>query len=163
MPRLDPDQPLLPSLLDRLIDEQPEQASELPRSRSQVLRDLKQSVRRDLQDLLNSHQRCSPVPEDLAALQVSLAGYGIPDIRSIDMATGGGRAEFRRVLEGVICRFEPRLHEVRVELLENVDPLDRLLRFRIHGVLRGDPAPEVVAFNSAMKPATGNVEVASGR
>jgi len=48
MPRISPDQPLLPSVLDRLLDDDPGVSRDPPRSRHQVLRELKQSVRRDL-------------------------------------------------------------------------------------------------------------------
>jgi len=47
---------LIPSVLDRLLDDDPASAREAPKARTQVLRELKQSVRRDLEWLLNS--RC---------------------------------------------------------------------------------------------------------
>ena len=54
MTRAQPNQPLVPSVLDRLLDDNPGAKSEPPQSRHQVLRDLKQSVRRDLENLLNT-------------------------------------------------------------------------------------------------------------
>ncbi len=63
-------------------------------------------------------------------------------------------------MERVIRQFEPRLTKVTVALLDpGAEPVDRTLRFRIEGLLRVDPAPEPVAFDSAVEPATGNVEV----
>ena len=44
MSRIRPDQLLVPSLLDRLLDDEPESLQELPKLRSQRLIDLKQSV-----------------------------------------------------------------------------------------------------------------------
>ena len=44
-------------------------------------------------------------------------------------------------------------------MLHDAGPLDRTLRFRIDGLLRAEPAPEPVVFDSALQPATGNVEV----
>jgi type VI secretion system protein ImpF len=44
-------------------------------------------------------------------------------------------------------------------MLENSNPLDRTLRFRIDALLYAEPAPEPVVFDSAMEPATGNVEI----
>ena len=46
------DQPLVPSVLDRLLDYEPDVKREPPKSRHQVLRELKQSVRRDLEALM---------------------------------------------------------------------------------------------------------------
>ena len=80
MAKVDADQPLLPSLLDRLIDEEPDDSREPPKSRSQLLRELKQSIRRDLENLLNTRQRCRSWPENFDELTVSLVSYGIPDM-----------------------------------------------------------------------------------
>lgn len=159
MAKLQSDQPLVPSLLDRLIDDRPDETRELPKSRSQVFREFKQSVRRDLENLLNTHQRSTTCPEELAELKVSVVNYGIPDIRGADLGTGAGRKYFARLVQEVIRKFEPRFQQVRVDLLDNSDPLDRILRFRIEAMLRVDPAPEPVVFDSALQPATGNVEV----
>ena len=54
MAKIEADQLLTPSVLDRLIDEEPTSTRELPKSRGQVLRDLKQHIRRDLENLLNT-------------------------------------------------------------------------------------------------------------
>ena len=162
MERVQPDQPLLPSLLDRLIDDRPDETREAPKSRSQVFREFKQGVRRDLENLLNTHQRARTHPENLEELNRSVVSYGIPDLRGADLATSGGRRNFARLVEEVIQRFEPRFLQVRVDLLDNADPLDRILRFRIEALLRVDPAPEPVVFDSAVEPATGNVEVRGG-
>ena len=78
MAKIEADQPLVPSVLDRLIDDEPTATREPPKSRGQVLRDLKQSVRRDLENLLNTRQRCKSWPENLSELEVSLVNYGFP-------------------------------------------------------------------------------------
>jgi type VI secretion system protein ImpF len=159
MAKVQADQPLVPSVLDRLVDERPEESREPPKSRNQLFRDFKQSVRRDLENLLNTHSRCTSYPAHLAELEFSLVNYGIPDVRGADMGTAEGRAAFTRIVEGVIRKFEPRFQQVRVALLDNTDPLDRMLRFRIEALLRIDPAPEPVVFDTSVQPVTGNVEV----
>jgi len=153
------DQPLVSSVLDRLLDDEPSKTLETPKSRTQVLRELKQSVRRDLENLLNTRGRSTSWPEHFQEIELSLLSYGIPDITGADLASAQRREEFRRVLERVIRHFEPRLTKVSIKLLEQGQPLDRTLRFRIEGVLNVEPVPEPVAFNSAVEPATGNVEV----
>lgn len=159
MTRVRPDQPLIASVLDRLLDDDPTATRELPKSRHQVLRDLKQSVRRDLENLLNTRWRPMPWPPELAELETSLVNYGIPDITGEGLGSARGREEFRRAVEMVIRRCEPRFKTVRVEMLQNAEPLDRTLRFRIDALLYAEPAPEPVVFDSAFEPATGNVEV----
>src|SRR3954470_18006227 len=79
MPPIRSDQPLVPSVLDRLLDDAPETTTEPARSRAQLLRDLKQSVRRDLEDLLNTRRRHLDLPPGLAELDHSPLAYGIPD------------------------------------------------------------------------------------
>jgi type VI secretion system protein ImpF len=159
MPRAKADQPLVPSLLDRLLDDDPAATRDAPRARSQVLSELKQSVRRDLENLLNSRWRCEALPDDQDELPLSLVNYGIPDITGASLGSAANREQFRQVIERVIRHFEPRFQQVTVEMLENAEPLDRALRFRIEALLYAEPAPEPVVFDSALQPATGNVEV----
>ncbi len=159
MARVRTDQPLVPSVLDRLIDEEPSAKREPAKSRSHVLRELKQSVRRDLENLLNTRWRCSNWPQDLDELELSLVNYGIPDITGSSFGSGRSQEEFVRVMERVIRHFEPRFQSVEVEILGNAQPLDRTLRFRINALLRAEPAPEPVVFDSSLQPSTGNVEV----
>jgi len=89
--------------------------------------------------------------------------YGIPDITGADLASTGQRERFRQIMERVIQHFEPRFKKVSIEMLDNIDPADRTLRFRIDALLHAEPAPEPVVFDSAMQPSTGNVEVKRGR
>lgn len=159
MPRIEADQPVLPSVLDRLLDEDPGTRREGPKTRAQMLRALKQSVRRDLENLLNTRRRCKGWPPDLEELDRSLVDYGIPDITGASLSSAHSRQQFAEILQRVIRRYEPRFQSVKVQLLENADPLDRTLRFRIDAMLIAEPAPEPVVFDSAVQPTTGNVEV----
>ena len=163
MARVEANQPLIPSVLDRLLDDDPSATIEAERSRNQVLRELKRSVRRDLENLLNTRWRCTGWPEDLDQLELSLVNYGIPDITGADLAGSRERERFCRIMERVISHFELRFKRVVVEMLDNTDPTDRTLRFRIDALLHAEPAPEPVVFDSSMEPSTGGVEVKKGR
>jgi type VI secretion system protein ImpF len=153
------DQPLVPSVLDRLLDYEPEVKRELPKSRHQVLRDLKQSVRRDLENLLNSRQRCLAYPPALKELKQSLVNYGIPEFLGTNLTASQDRESFCRTLQTVVQQYEPRFKSVKVILLTNAEPLDRTLRFRIDALLYADPAPEPIIFDSMLEPASGSVAV----
>jgi type VI secretion system protein ImpF len=159
MAKIKADQPLLPSVLDRLIDEEPGVRRDPPQSRTQVLRELKQSVRRDLENLLNTRQRCLPYPENLAELESSLVSYGMPDIIGTTLVGTEGRERLRKLLEEIIRRFEPRFKSVKVELLDSTESLDRTLRFRIDALLYATPAPEPVSFDSALEPVSGSIDI----
>src|SRR5690349_3076064 len=107
MARIRDDQPLIPSVLDRLLDDDPANSQEAPKSRSQVLRELKQSVRRDLENLLNTRWRCVSWPPNLDQIDLSLINYGIPDFTGVNMAAPSERERLRQVIERIIRKFEP--------------------------------------------------------
>jgi type VI secretion system protein ImpF len=159
MAKIRSDQPLVPSILDRLIDERPDESREAPKTRSQALREVKLSLQRDLENLLNTRRRATGWPADLTELELSLASYGIPDIAGADLGSIENREQFARTVAATIRRFEPRFQEVAVQMMENADPLERTLRFRIDALLRAEPAPEPVVFDSSLQPATCNVQV----
>jgi len=159
MARVKADQPLVASVLDRLLDNDPDTSREAPRGHNQVLADLKVALRRDLENLLNTRCRCLLWPPDLKELDRSLVNYGVPDITGADLGPAKSRDQFCRNLQGVLRQYEPRFKSVTVQMLTNADPLDRTLNFRIDGLLYADPAPEPVIFDSSMKPVTGSFEV----
>jgi type VI secretion system protein ImpF len=146
-------------VLDRLLDEEPEVKREPGKSRHQVLRELKLSVRRDLENLLNTRRRPGRRPAGLGELEQSLVSYGLPDFTSLNMTSAEEREEFRRTIENVIRICEPRFKSVSVQLIDSSETLDRTLRFRIDALMYAHPAPETVVFDSAIEPVTGNVEV----
>ena len=152
-------QPLVLSVLDRLLDNEPDVSREALPNRNQILRDLKQAVRRDLENLLNTRVRYLLSPLPLRELKQSLVNFGIPDFTGANLSTAKARQEFGRVLQGIIRQYEPRFKTVQVEVHDNAQSLDRTLRFRIDALLYAEPAPEPVAFDSILKPVTGNFEV----
>ena len=156
------DQQLLPSVLDRLLDDNPEQRQELPKARHQVLRELKQSVRRDLENLLNTRWRCVSWPPNLDELDLSLVNYGIPDFTGVNMASPAERERLRHLIEQIVRKFEPRFKTVKVQMLANRDEADRTMRFRIDAMLYAEPAPEPVIFDSELEPLSNSFSVASG-
>lgn len=155
----DNSRPLIPSILDRLLTDDSGGRRAPLASGHQLLRDLKQSVCRDLENLLNTRTRYVFWGDHLEELDQSLLNYGLPDFNSVNLATETDRQRFCRSIEDVIRKNEPRLLEVRVLPKTDGEPDDRVLHFRIEGLLRAEPAPEQVAFDSLMRPATGNVEV----
>jgi type VI secretion system protein ImpF len=159
MARVRPKQPLIASVLDRLLDDDPEVRRELPASRHQVLHELKMSVRRDLENLLNTRIRCLALPDDCQELERSLVNYGIPDITGANLGSAQDRDEFCRQLQSMISQNEPRLKTVSIQPTPNSDTQDRTFRFRIDAMLIAEPAPEPVVFDSELRPGTGQFEV----
>ena len=159
MAKISEDQQLVPSVLDRLLDDEPDNPREASKSRNQVLRELKQSVSRDLENLLNTRWRCTHWPPDLEDVDESLANYGIPDFAGANMGSAESREQLRRTVEQVIRQFEPRFKRVQVKLVGNADETDRTLRLRIDALLYAEPAPEPVIFDSQLEPVSGSFAV----
>jgi len=149
MPRIDSEVRIIPSVLDRLIDHEPEISREPPASRAKSLRLLKMSVRRDLEWLLNTRQFVDEVPEDLKEVRKSVALYGLPDFTAANVKSSTDQLQMRRVIQEVIREFEPRLSNVRVTVEPGRNG-ERALHFRIDALLRVDPAPEPVTFDSTL-------------
>lgn len=163
MSRVNELQPLIPSLLDRLLDDEPEKTKESFKSQTQVLREVKDSVRRDLEHLLNTHVYWQVVPEHFTELDVSLVNYGLADFSSANMASEDNRKRFCMKIEDTIKKFEPRFKSVDVTLLNNSEPLDRTLRLRIDALLDVDPEPEPIVFDSVMEPINCSLTVKENR
>ena len=147
-------------LLDRLLDADPGAPADPPLTAALALDTLRAAVRRDLEALLNARRRRWPLPEGLAELLLSPLGYGIPDATSGAYAYPERRKALAEEVERVIRRFEPRLMNVHVELRDDGNDLDRTLRLKVDAVLRADPVPEHIAFETVVEPVNHAVRVA---
>jgi type VI secretion system protein ImpF len=154
MPRIANEIRITPSVLDRLIDYEPEVTREPMASRSKSLRQMKDSVKRDLEQLLNTRQSGDWLPADLKELNSSLAAYGLPDFTSVSIKSPSEQHRLGRALEVAIQTFEPRLEDVNVTILPLGD-LQRSLHFRIDARLRIEPAPEPVTFDAMLQLSSG--------
>jgi type VI secretion system protein ImpF len=142
---------ITPSVLDRLLDDEPTVTKEPPTSRRQDLRALERSVARDVEALLNSRRETlEDLPSEFAEVNGSLLTYGLPDLTSLSLLNNDDRNRIRRAVEEAINHFEPRLQRVRVNL-EAPREHDRGLRFRIDAMLRVDPTPEPVTFDAVLQ------------
>jgi len=148
-----------PPLLDRLIDDAPDQERDPPLSAAESMTALRQSVRRDLEALLNARRRWRSWPDALTELKTSPIGYGIPDFAAGTFGDPKRRQELRAEIEETIRRFEPRFLSVRVHLVEDRDRLESTLRLRIEAVLHAEPAPESITFDTLVDPSLDDVVV----
>lgn len=131
------------SVLDRLIDQQ--------NSHRFSVQQLRNSVRRDLENLLNTRRSWLPINNKYPELAQSVLGYGLPDFTVMEMSSDEGCSWLCREIEKTIAIFEPRLTQVKVALRDNDFEQDRILRLRIDAVLLADPLPEPVVFDSELE------------
>jgi len=159
MAAIDKKKKLRPSILDRLIDNDPGNTVEKDSDQHQKLKELRNSVRRDLENLLNTRIRMVEPADEYTELKKSLLNYGLPDLATVNISDKIKQKEFINHLESILIGFEPRFKTVKVNFMENADSLDRSLRFRIDATLYADPSPEVVVFDSVLEPVTRTVNV----
>lgn len=131
------------SLLDRFSDDPPVRLSAAH---------LRQSVRRDLECLLNTRRSWLPAPATLRELKKSVLGYGLPDFTAVELDTAEGRQWLCQEVERTIVRFEPRLSRVRVSSNDTDTWTEPFLRLRIEAVLLAGPASQPVTFDSELEP-----------
>lgn len=141
------------SVLDRLTA-----IEDWPSTRSQSTRFFRDSIKRDLEWLLNSRQ--PPLPELAAwpAARASVINYGLPDISSLGLTSASDQRALRMAVETCLRNFEPRLMDVRVTLVGS-DTADRRLRFHIEGSMKLDPAPEEISFDTVLELSSGEYKV----
>ncbi len=159
MARIDKKKNLRPSILDRLFDNEPHLQVETEKTRHQRLRELRNSVRRDLENLLNSRYRVVGPTEEHREVQTSILNYGLPDLATVNIVDMDKKHEFTQQLERLLKTYEPRFKSVKVSYQDNNDNTDRTLRFRIDATLYADPAPEFVVFDSTLEPTSRTVSI----
>ncbi len=150
------------SVLDRLIDAEPENRMENPLSRAQSVRLLKASVRRDLEWLLNTRRIADPPDDGLKEVNRSTYVYGLPDLSSVSVGNVGDRNRMVRNIVATINTFEPRLANVRLVLVETPDSGKKDVRLRIEAMLRMDPVPEPVSFDTVIELKSGSCHLSGG-
>ena len=162
MARVDKQKNLRPSIIDRLIDNDPGNQVEVDSGQHQKLKDLRQSVRRDLENLFNSRVRLMEPDEKLHQLKLSILNYGLPDLATVNLTNIEKRRQFVQEMERLLLEFEPRFKTVNVIYVENTNASERMLKFRIEGTLYADPSPEAVVFDSLLEPVSRNVSIEEG-
>jgi len=135
------------SVLDRLIDNDPGVLQEPAQQRVYSIGQIKASVVRDLENLLNTRRNILPLPVEYREVNSSLFVYGLQDFTSKDPRSPSVKQQLRNDVEKTIARFERRLKNVTVHI-ESDDGSDRKIRFRITGVLFVDPITEPVTFDT---------------
>ena len=138
------------SLLDRLIDEEPQLAGDPTLTWADSVRELKAALRRDLEWLLNSRRTPQAPPAGCDELRHSLYQFGLPDFSAMTHDAPDTGQLLVREVERAIAIFEPRLASTRVSLAETGEPGDRQLHFVIEALLRLDPTPERVVFDTVL-------------
>lgn len=147
------------SVLDRLISSSAADLQDPGVTRSRALKELKDSIARDLEWLLNTRRFPEELSEDLEHVNSSVVTYGLPDFTSYT-GTAQSRARLERALHRAVELFEPRLLDVAVRSVEDQTDSQRgVVRFLITGMLWIDPAPEQVSYDAQLELSRGEYRV----
>lgn len=148
---------LMPSLMDRLLDPESIGTQAQP---GYTLTQILDSVRNDLEELLNTRRAFQVLEKQFPELARSVATFGLADLTSIGGSTPGKQEEIGRMMEKAIALHEPRLRNVRARIART-RTVDLRLRYHIDAELRVDPAP-AVAFETVVEMTTGHVAISEG-
>lgn len=149
MPR---DSDLLPvsqSLLDRLTDDPDIRKDPRTFDRAKSVRALRESLLHDLEWLFNSRAN-HELPPDLLEVNRSVYNFGLPDYSHLSLNNFGDRQRLQKQLELALNLFEPRLTGATVRLVETSFEAGRAIRFQVDGLLKMDPAPERISFDTVL-------------
>lgn len=112
----------------------------------------RESLRRDIEAMLNSRRHLFSWPDWFHELDRSLLAYGLDDLTNQSLASPDFRARFVEEAELQLRRLEPRLGRFDVTMLPNRDELDATLRFRVTGMVTIGGGREELHFDSHVDP-----------
>lgn len=137
----------LGSLIDRLIEDPGERGGQ-----GVSVSRLRDGLRRDLEGVLNTRRRFLSWPDDLEELDRSLISYGLSDFTNAAIRSDEFREQFVYEVERLIQRLEPRISNFEVTVIENKDETDRIIRFRIVGMVDLGGDRQQISFDSHVDP-----------
>ncbi len=118
------------------------------------VRALRESVRRELEQLLNT--RCSFPLRPPSGAERSVINYGLPDFSSLSASSGDDQNLLQELIRSTVSFFEPRLRDVTVEVAQ-LARHEQGLAVTIGGVLAVGDVLEPISFPVHFKGAEGVV------
>lgn len=153
---------LLPCLLDRLTDEEPQSRRESSERRVMSLRKYREGVRRDLEFLLNTtrHSESESLGRFAEAVK-SVVNFGIPDLCGRTLS-GLSTFDVGRGIRQAIIQYEPRIlpNTLSVNVVTSRSSMGmNSVRFEISGELWAIPTPDPLFYRTEVDLETGQFEV----
>ena len=136
------------TLFDRLLPADAQQTQGLS------LQELRESVATDLEDLLNSRvAKLDELIDDFPLAKKSILQFGIIDFVGLSTANPSDRDKICQSIEQSIAAHEPRLRQIKVEMLLDGHNMGSLC-LSIQAYLNIHPLYEPVFFDALLKPTT---------
>jgi type VI secretion system protein ImpF len=141
------------SLMDRLAN-----LDEWPSTRFASMRMYRDTLKRELEWLLNTRQPPIVELDGYTQASNSVINYGLPDIHSFDGSAGREREALTNALLRTLRTFEPRIKDPQVFLVRS-DTTNRSLRFHIEGRISFENMEEEIKFDTVLELMSGEYEV----
>lgn len=136
------------TLFDRLLPETDQNY------RGISLQELRESVASDLEDLLNSRMaKLDHLIDQFPLAKQSILQFGIIDFVGLSTANPSDRDKICQSIEQSIAAHEPRLKQIKVEMLLDGQNMGALY-LSIQAYLNIHPLFEPVIFDAVLKPTT---------
>ncbi len=136
------------TLFDRLLPETDQNY------RGISLQELRESVASDLEDLLNSRMaKLDHLIDQFPLAKQSILQFGIIDFVGLSTANPSDRDKICQSIEQSITAHEPRLKQIKVEMLLDGQNMGALY-LSIQAYLNIHPLFEPVIFDAVLKPTT---------
>ena len=153
MARSRPENLVTQSLLDRLREHE-----QWPETRNASIAMFRESLKRDMEWLLNTRQPILPELEDFPRTKKSVIRFGFPDVLTFGSSAGKDPAALVRALEECIRLYEPRIKNPSVELART-DAASRSLKFHVLGRISYEDMEEEIKFDTVLELIRGEYEV----
>jgi type VI secretion system protein ImpF len=144
---------IAPALLfERLVDKELHLTEESPPFRVLSRWELRESLMRELEQLLNS--RCSVPLELIGEEERTVINYGIPDFTSLSPQSPDDRKRIASIIAQTITAFEPRLRNVRV-VLGHFEDDERTLHISVEASVAMTTVSQIRSypeFSSSVEP-----------
>lgn len=136
------------TLFDRLLPETDHH------DRGISLQELRESIASDLEDLLNSRMaKLDHLIDQFPLAKQSILQFGIIDFVGLSTANPSDRDKICQSIEQSITAHEPRLKQIKVEMLLDGQNMGALY-LSIQAYLNIHPLFEPVIFDAVLKPTT---------
>lgn len=157
MADLAPQERLLPFLLDRLSDEDPQTRVESRERRAISFRAFHKAILRDLQWLLNTATKAERSNlDEFPEVEKSVINFGMPDIAGSTESSMTPQ-QVERMVKQAIIQFEPRIikNTLQVRAVESARAIGNVLAVEIRGQVWAQPMPESLYVKTEVDLETG--------
>ncbi len=116
-------------------------------------------LKRDIEILLNTQASLLEWPNAYKELNRSIVSVGMPDYLSMPFEPDSSFLHLCKTIESMLAAFEPRLKEIRVEVIDAYMKANSVVHLRISAIIGAPYKEKVITMESSINPITNNASV----